>query len=196
MSPILDSIGSVKGFGWGGLVTPTSVNSYESIATITVGSGGSGGNVTFSSIPQTYKHLQIRALVRSTTGASPENLAYIRFNGDSGSNYAHHFLLGTGAVAASTGQASITSIPLIDSSNGDTLANVFAATVADILDYTDTSKNTTARSIAGLDTNGNGAVFLCSGLWMNTAAVTSITVVPEKTAFAEYSSIALYGIKG
>jgi hypothetical protein len=189
LSPILGIIASQNYVR----IPPTA---YESIATTTVGSGGSGGSITFSSIPQTFKHLQIRALVRSTTGAGPENLAYVRFNGDTGSNYAHHFLLGTGAVAAATGQANITSIPLIDSSNSGTTANVYAATVADILDYTNTNKNTTARSIAGLDTNGNGAVFLCSGLWMNTAAVTSITFVPEKTAFEQYSSFALYGIRG
>jgi hypothetical protein len=168
---------------------------YESIATVTVG-GIAQTSITFSSIPQTFKHLQLRTLVRSSTGASPENLAYVRFNGDTGSNYAHHFLLGTGAVAAATGQGSITWIPLIDSSNSGTLANVFAATVADILDYTNTNKNTTARSLAGIDANGSGAMFLCSGFWNNTAAVTSITIVPEKTSFVEFSSFALYGIKG
>ena len=176
-------------------VTALSKLAFESIATYTVG-GTAQTSITFSSIPQTFKHLQLRTLVRSSTGASPENLAYVRFNSDTGNNYAHHFLLGTGAVAASTGQASIPYIPLIDSSNSGTLANVFAATVADILDYTNTNKNTTARSLAGIDANGSGAMFLCSGFWNNTAAVTSITIVPEKTSFVEFSSFALYGIKG
>ena len=176
--------------------TPTVTGTFESIATVTIGAGGSGGSISFSSIPQTYKHLQIRAISRYTAGTGLENLAYLQFNGDTATNYAHHFMLGTGSAVASTGQATINKFPLIDSSNNAATANVFAVTVADISDYTNTNKYKTARSIAGLDTNGNGSAFLCSGLWMNTAAITSITVVPENTAFAQYSSFALYGIKG
>lgn len=180
-------------FGGGITAQPSD---YESISKVIIGSGGSGGSITFSSIPGTYKHLQIRALVRSTTGAGPENLAYVQFNSDTGTNYSHHFLLGTGAVAVATGQANINQIPLIDSSNSGTTANVFAGSIANILDYSNTTKYKTADSLAGLDANGSGAIFLCSGLWRNTAAITSITIIPEKTAFAEYSSFALYGIKG
>jgi hypothetical protein len=171
-------------------------SNFDSIATITVGAGGSGGSVSFNSIPSIYKHLQIRALVRSTTGASPENLAYMQFNGDTGTNYSYHFMLGTGSATAATGGANTNLLPLIDSTNSGTIAYDFAPTVADILDYSSTSKYKTARSLTGTDANGSGNIFLCSGLWMNTAAITSITVIPEKTAFAQYSSFALYGIKG
>ena len=55
------------------------------------------------------------------------------------------------------------------------------------------------RSISGYDNNGNPAyaskVWLGSGLWMNTTAVTSITVL-SNGPFATGTSIALYGIKG
>jgi hypothetical protein len=37
---------------------------------------------------------------------------------------------------------------------------------------------------------------LSSGVWINTTAVNAVTVIPYGGNFAEYSSFALYGIKG
>ena len=39
------------------------LNSYESIATVTVGAGGTS-TITFSSIPTGYTHLQIRGIAQ------------------------------------------------------------------------------------------------------------------------------------
>ena len=55
--------------------------SYESIATVTVGAGGSS-SISFTSIPSTYKHLQIRAITRDTGTSYINNLAGY-FNTDS-----------------------------------------------------------------------------------------------------------------
>lgn len=75
-------------------------------------------------------------------------------------------------------------------------ANVFGAIVLDILDYADTNKYKTTRSLAGLDSNtAGGALQLASGSWRNTAAITSITF-SSGTNFQQYSTLALYGIKG
>ena len=185
----------------GGLSAPTApvTNSYESIETFTVGSGGSS-SITFGSggtIPQTYKHLQLRILSRSDLAGSGNNVGmYARFNTDTGSNYNWHELYANGSSAyaygqGDTGMAINPHIPRA----GDT-ANSFAGTILDILDYTDTNKNTTTRALAGNDTNGGGWIHLTSGLWRNTAAVTSITLFLESSNFAQYSSLALYGING
>jgi hypothetical protein len=48
----------------------------------------------------------------------------------------------------------------------------------------------------GFDANGSGYVSLGSGLWMNTAAVTSIKLSPYSGTFVQYTQFALYGIKG
>jgi hypothetical protein len=78
----------------------------------------------------------------------------------------------------------------------------WSAGVVDILDYTDTNKYTTVRWLQGFDTNGTvagygGLVVFTSGSWMNTAAVTSISFEVEGSrSYTEYSSFALYGIKG
>ena len=67
----------------------------------------------------------------------------------------------------------------------------------DILDYTNTNKNKTVRVLQGFDENGSGVVAFNSFLYStNTNAITSLTLTSSGTSFAQYSSFALYGIKG
>ena len=69
--------------------------------------------------------------------------------------------------------------------------------LCDILDYKSTSKFKTTRSLGGFDNNGSGIVHFTSGLWRSTNAVSSIKLYPQQGGiFAQYTSIALYGIKG
>jgi hypothetical protein len=185
--PILGIIASAI---TGNLVT----TSYESIATVTVGGGGSA-TITFSSIPATYTHLQIRAICKTTAGTSNINSIFGQFNSDTGSNYARHFLNGSGSAAGVGAGTSNSS--MFFGTNIETLGtNAFAANVIDILDYANTNKYKTTRSLSGVDANGSGYVQFMSGLWMNTAAVTSITISPNSDDFIQYSQFALYGIKG
>jgi hypothetical protein len=168
-------------------------NSYFQIGTTTVGAGGSA-TITFSSIPATYTHLQIRALCKSTIADSSVGSIFGQFNSDTGSNYARHYVNGSGSAAASSGSASITSMFFGTNINAN-VSNGFASNVIDILDYANTNKYKTTRSLSGADSNGAGFVQFMSGLWMNTAAITSITILPVSDSFAQYSSFALYGIK-
>ena len=157
-------------------------NSYESIQTFTVGSGGSS-SITFSSIPGTYKHLQIRAIWKGASGIEPT----IAYNSDTTlANYYRHYLQGDGSSASAAGASNRAIFGYNTGTN-------FTGNVMDILDYADTNKNTVSRNLWGNDTNGGGYIALTSGLWLNTAAVTSITIT---AAFSEFSSFALYGIKG
>ena len=75
-------------------------SSYESIATTTVGALGAS-SVTFSSIPSTYKHLQLRWIARSNRVAA-QDFVDIRLNSDTGANYSAHLLYGDGSAATST----------------------------------------------------------------------------------------------
>ena len=163
---------------------PASTNSYESIMTVPVGSGGTS-TITFSSIPSTYKHLQIRGLVKF--GAV--SYGNIRFNGDTtAANYRSHGLFGNGSTASANTAANAAYSPF----DGSTQWGGF---VLDILDYADTNKYTTTRELGGWDNNGSGLSYLSSNLWMSTSAVNQI-VFTTPSAFQEYSSFALYGIKG
>lgn len=174
MSPILGIIASQN--------YPRSTNSYESIATVTVGSGGAS-SITFSSIPSTYQHLQIRAFM---VGG---NYTTIRFNGDNtGSNYRNHYLAGNGSAASASTNANNAYTPMSASANG-------YVDVIDILDYADTNKYKTIRALEGYDNNGSGEVYFSSNLWMSTSAISSIVFTPA-SSMSQYSQFALYGIKG
>lgn len=173
--------------------TPPSTNSYESIATVTVGSGGTS-TITFSSIPSTYKHLQVRGIGKSTNGANGANL-FLKANSDAGNNYSWHQLYGDGVSTGAGGIASLS--PVITTSlTGTASTSTFASTVIDILDYANTSKYKTFRSLGGYDVNAGGVVQLRSSVWMNTAAINTLTFTVDGYNFSEYSSFALYGIKG
>ena len=195
MSPVIDLIGSAKGFGWGAL---TASSSYESISSFTAVGGET--TITLSSIPATYKHLQLRYISKDTYAASDGSQASnIYFNGDTGSNYAAHRLRANGTAVAASGNGPQTGIDRDSILNVyGNLANYYAAGIIDIIDYASTTKYKTLRAFSGADINvdGPGKVVLSSGLWMNTAAITSISINGWITACAAGSIFALYGIKG
>ena len=175
----------------------TPPSSYESIATANVGSGGIV-SVTFSSIPATYTHLQIRGSVQASTTNQQYNNVRLELNSDTtNANYNIHLLYGQGSSALAT----TTQFPLIgymqDKTSG---ANTYSGFIIDVLDYANTNKYKTLRSLFGGDVNMAGGVLgLQSELWMNTAAITTITLTATNGTsplFTQYSQWALYGIKG
>ncbi len=170
----------------------TDTGAYFPLGAVTVGSGGAA-NVEFTSIPSTYTHLQVRAIIKNTANNS-ESVRF-RFNGDTAGNYSFHRLFGDGSSASAYGEAN-TSYAGEASSSNSPQTNIFSALVYDVLDYANTNKYKTTRGLSGKDFNGSGNIFLFSGNWRNTAAVTSLTIYPNSDNFAQYSSFALYGIKG
>ena len=185
MSPILGIIASSKF---------AAVGDFESIATVTVGSGGSS-SVTFSSIPATYAHLQIRAIAKAAATAS--DVAYdlrLAMNSDTtGSNYECHYLYGNGS---GVGAGTNTDNRIIGQSAGSGNASMFSVGIYDILDYANTNKYKTVRWIGGTDLNGSGYALLQSMLWMNTNAITSLSIdFHTGPSFGQYSHFALYGCK-
>ena len=169
--------------------------SYESIATTTVGVGGSS-TITFSSIPATFKHLQVRLIGRTNRSDQNGDFFQTTLNSDTGANYSWHFMRGNGTGLTTNAGASNTMMETNRIPGSLITASVFGGIVIDILDYTDTNKYTTLRSIGGFDGNGSGEIFVNSGLWQNTAAVTSITFTNSGSrTIQQYSHFALYGIK-
>ncbi len=175
-------------------VTPISMGSYESIATINVGSGGSS-SINFTSIPLTYTHLQIRIIGR-TNRAAVYDAVRLRFNSDTGANYAEHGVYGDGATVAAYGIANATGSYTYRIAGGSAPSNTQGVIIIDILDYANTNKYKTLRSLGGVDANTSGGnLYFNSGLWMNTAAINNIILEPIGL-LQQYSQFALYGIKG
>ncbi len=169
---------------------PVAPNSYESIATVTVGSGGAA-NVEFTSIPGTYTHLQIRYM---PLFSQANYSGYIEFNSDTASNYAWHRILGTGSTVVA-GNATSQNNGLIGIGAASS-TNTPGGGVVDILDYANTNKFKTVKDLSGTDANGNGYIQLVSSLWRSTSAITSIKLLPASGNYSQYSHFALYGIKG
>ena len=177
---------------WVGNGLVTNFGDFESIATYSSINGLN--TVTFSNIPQTFKHLQIRTSTVATTDGYIES----RFNTDSGSNYAWHILTGQGSAASASAQTSQTKLRITAFNNQMDTTNPYVS-ITDILDYTNTNKHTTIRTLSGKDSNGAGDINLISGVWLNSAAVTSIELFLSPVVGKTYltgSHIALYGIKG
>jgi hypothetical protein len=107
-------------------------------------------------------------------------------------------LQATGAgVVSATGFASQTLVGVSGSSSNATAANVMGVSIVDIVDYANNTKNKTVKAFGGMNDNGTSAapyMALYSGLWMNTAAITSITIGAGVTAFATGTTFSLYGV--
>lgn len=163
--------------------TPT----YKALATVTL--GGSDSDIVFSNIPQTYRDLVLVFNGKnSTTGADS---VIVRFNSDTGSNYANVRLVGTGSSATSYS----------DTSNGAYIgistnsSNPFVITTQ-VFDFSATDKHKTLISRCSQD---NGWVTNHHARWANTAAITSISILPpagSSWTFSTGAVFSLFGIAG
>jgi len=154
---------------------------------------GSSGVIDFTAIPQEYNHLQIRYTAKNSSSATQIN---ITMNGITSGVYIRHSSLGNGSAASSTASStSQTAIQLVESMASSTTANAVNAGVIDILDYKDTNKNTTIRAFYGMADNVN-RVYISSGLYNQTTAVSSLTLTASANNFASLSRFSLYGIRG
>jgi hypothetical protein len=173
------------------------VSDYELIETVTLGSNQASVTFDVSSFASTYKHLQIRATARATSGALQSmNMRLGSPSIDSAGNYATHQLFGyNGAVGSGAAVSSTTMIVGVSAGSSQT-ANIFGATVIDILDIFSSTKNTTTRSLSGVgNSSTNGDIELQSGHWRNTASVQTIEILTVGSTYATGSRFSLYGVK-
>lgn len=200
MSPLLSTLANASALGYRSLVAGAAT-SFESIATVSVGSGGSA-SVEFTSIPNTFTHLQIRYIARTNRGTFGVESFKINVgvsSADTGANYTRHFLLGDGSSAAAYADTSATYWEGVNDL-GTTTGGSFGAGVIDILDYANTNKYKTMRKLGGVDVNGTvggvgGAISLVSSVWMSTSAIGYIKIAGMLNNLQQYSHFALYGIK-
>ena len=191
------TIKSIK-TGWTGISALAGnpvIGDFESIATVTA---NTTGTVTFSNIPTTYQHLQLRTIGRGTQSGNYTNMNLRVGNGsvDTGSNYTYHRLFGNGSSVTADGAANQTAglFGITGSSAG---ANTFMVNLIDIVDYANTNKFKTIRNLKGYDNNGSGEIFLESYLWRSTSAITTIELtLGGGQTLNTNSHFALYGIRG
>jgi len=180
----------------GSLSTPSAKGTfvpdyYESISTVTVGAT-SVANIEFTSIPATYTHLQIRFIFTVTNGSTPTSM---QFNSDTASNYSRHSLRADGSSFTAGGNATQSDMDIFGYLLGSSTTNPTAG-IVDILDYANTNKYKTVKTLAGCEQAGSGGeINFTSNNWRSASAITSIKMFTDFN-FKQYSSFALYGIKG
>ena len=164
-------------------------NTFELIASSTVGSGGTA-NITFSSIAGTWTDLLIKLSAASNRAVN--DTFNLTFNG-SGSSYSGKALYGNGTAPGSFATSSAKVGDL--SANGTNYSNVFANDEIYVPNYTSSNyKSVSADTV--LEANATGAeMTLIAALWSNTDAITSITIEPNVgSLLLEHSTAYLYGV--
>jgi hypothetical protein len=183
----LSALGIFSAAGAGGVAF---ASDYEFIATAT--GTGLSNTISFSSIPQDYKHLQIRYTAKNT-GSS--DLMIMRMNGITTTVYSNHYLQGQGGgVLSSNNDTSVNGLRLWYSQSSSGSANAVSAGIIDVLDYADTVKHKTVRSLNG--SAQDTRIVLNSGRYGQATAITSIALVSNSSEFGTRSQFALYGIRG
>jgi hypothetical protein len=165
----------------------TAANTYEAIATVTVGSGGTA-SIEFTSIPGTYTDLLLRTCTRGTT----TNAGYIYLN-TSSSNFSWKGLYWDGVNVFGDSRSD---------NYGDALMNNSADTASTFSNsdhyFPNYAGNTNKSFSQDVVTENNGTYAQSRArawLWSNTSAITGIKITAYSGNFAQYSTATLYGIK-
>jgi hypothetical protein len=168
------------------------LNKFHHLETVRLAS--TTATVTFTNLDQysDYQHLQLRMLVRTDRGASNDQLSTV-FNNDTSASYSYHELQGAGSTPYSTASTGLSAVVFreIETTTAG-YANSFNAIVADILDFSDTSKNTTVKAFSG--TAGRIRIMLSSYGYFKTDAITEIDLDPLGN-FVSGCRFSLYGLK-
>lgn len=162
--------------------------------------GSSAASVTFSSIPQTYTDLVLRASVRSDYTSASSDLAKINLNSDTTiSNYSYTTVQGIYTSASSNRGGSGSSYDgsmLVE--GGNNTANTFGSLEWYIPNYTLTGvKQSIDFDVIETALTAAGANYLKlnAHYYIGTSAITGITLTGGNGTFATNSSFYLYGIK-
>ena len=155
---------------------------YEKIQSTTLSSGSA--NITFSSIPSTYTDLRV---VCVATGSGNFGA---RLNGDTGANYSHTDLIGSGSTASGYAASGQSYMVIDNALNG--LGSTPQLYTLDIFSYAGSTYKSTLVT-ANEDNNGSGYVSHQVYLWNSTAAINSVTVLGSSTLNAG-TTATLYGI--
>jgi len=162
----------------------TAGSTYTPIATTTLGSAQA--SFTFNSIPGTYTDL-VLITDHATTATTT---LFMRFNGDSGSNYSYTQLWApNGSLAYTQRTANANSIDMHDSTStvGQNML------ISNIMNYSNTTKYKTTLTAA--NDNANGRRYVDVQIWRNNTAITSITLFMLTGNISAGTTFTLYGIQ-
>jgi hypothetical protein len=165
-------------------------NTFELIASYTVGSGGAA-NIDFTSIPGTFTDLCILTSNRTDAAVVGKTLE-MTFNNSTSSRTSRR-LIGSGTAATS---ASFTNLFAGGMPGSSATASTFGNNLIYIPNYAGAANK--SYSADGVNENNatEGYQVFYAGLWSDTAAITSIQLFPASPGnFVQYTTAYLYGVK-
>ena len=164
---------------------------YKKIASVTV-TGATAANIEFTSIPGTFTDIILFASLRSnhtTVGVGGR----LTFN-NSATGYSERLLYGNGSSAASANTSGAYIIWSADANGTGSTASTFSNLEIYIPNYAG-STNKSISSTSVVETNATATtIYANAGLWSNTAAITSLKIIPDHGSYVQYSTATLYGI--
>jgi hypothetical protein len=167
-------------------------NTFIKIASVTVGSGGAA-SMDFTSIPQTYTDLVLKASIRTNRGFTNDGLA-VKLNNSTTGYSSKNATYDNGGAASYTDLFGVGYA--LNTEGNSTTSNTFSNQEVYIPNYAgSTNKSFSSESV--VENNGTDArVEIMASLWSNTSAVTSIILASYTgNTLLQYSTATLYGIK-
>jgi hypothetical protein len=166
------------------------------IGTYTVGAG-TDSSVSFTNIPQTYTDLIVKVSGHLTgTGFGAATIKLIFNSSTSGYSWRSVLTDSAGGSYSQKGDSvAFIEAGILPASQSSPTVNVFG--IADMLISNYSSNNSKAVSIDYAQESGgvDNYIGFVSGIWSNTAPVTSLTITPNSSNFSQYSTFTLYGVK-
>jgi len=171
-------------------------NTFELIASSTVGAGGASG-ITFSAIPSTFTDLCVKYSIRGVASYAA-GYAVFYLNGDTSTSYTARWIIGDGSSASSANSTGTSNYSRIIGGNqqATATANTFSSGELYIPNYR--SSNYKSASGDGVGENNATTAFamMTANLYPSTSAITSITIENyDAGGIAQYSTAYLFGIK-
>jgi hypothetical protein len=164
-------------------------NTYILIASSTVGGGGAA-TVTFSGIPSTYTDLKVVVSARSArTNDAGGSDGKLEFNNVT-TGYSSTMLLQQGSAGSGT---SSTLFYFVSSNNST--SNTFGNMEVYIPNYAGSANKSVSIDAVSENNAASAYGVLTSGLWSDTAAITSLKFTDNNGGYLANSTFYLYGIK-
>jgi hypothetical protein len=168
-------------------------NTFELIASSTVGSGGAA-SIDFTSIPSTFTDLVVKISGRTTRTNYFDNLNF-RLNGSTTSNNEIYLISYDGTTVLSGASTNIGGEVISAITGSTATSNTFGNAEVYIPNYA----GSTYKSFSADAVTENNATANRTGLtaitWQNTAVITYINISPQNGTFVQYSTAYLYGVK-
>jgi hypothetical protein len=162
----------------------------------TISGDGVSNLLTFDNIPQIYKHLRLEGQFR-IAGVAAEQVVSVRFNNDTDNNYHTQGFGGADSSTSAAGAANQNDIDVFFAPATDADANHAVMWEAWIDNYRDTTFHKTIDSgRVEMPTDVAADLFagIQAGMWLNTDAIQTISILVNNGVFATGTKVTLYGV--